>query len=287
MDANVKSRLGRGLEALIGDDPAPGQARPEVPLGEIEANPYQPRKTFDDEDLDSLKESIKNHGILQPLVVRQLEGGKYQLVAGERRLRAAELAGLAAVPVTVVDFNDQQSYEAALVENVQRADLNPIDKAAGFKDYLSRYQMTHEQLAARLGLGRATITNLVSLLDLPADVQVLLRNDQLSVGHAKVLKGVGDAAKQSALAKEVIARGLSVRALEAMILLPTAEKEEKEGGGKAAPAKTRHVQGVEDDLKRRMGLKVEIKLKAKDRGQIVLSFESNDDFERIVEALRK
>jgi ParB family chromosome partitioning protein len=285
--ADSKSRLGRGLEALIGDEPVGGASRSEVALGDIEANPYQPRKTFDDDELASLQESIKNHGILQPLVVRHTDGGRFQLVAGERRLRAAQLAGLSSVPVTVVDFNDQQSYEAALVENVQRADLNPIDKATGFKDYLSRYQMTHEQLAARLGLGRATITNLVALLDLPPDVQALVRSGQLSLGHAKILKGVEGAEKQSALAREIIGRGLSVHALDAMLKAPTPEKEEKEGQGKSAPAKTRHVQGVEDDLKRRMGLKVEIKLKAKDRGQVVLSFESNDDFERIVDALRK
>ena len=135
--------------------------------------------------------------MLQPLVVRQVRDG-YQLVAGERRLRAARAAGLPAVPVTVVDFNDQQVLEAALVENIQRSDLNPIEKAHGFKDYLTRYEMTHEQLAARLGLGRATITNLVALLDLPAELQEAVRVGQLSTGHAKVLKGVADPARPRA-----------------------------------------------------------------------------------------
>lgn len=287
MSAEARTRLGRGLEALLGEEPPEGAARSEVPVDAIEANPYQPRKNFDDDELKALSESIRSHGILQPLVVRQSEAG-YQLIAGERRLRAAQLAGLDNVPVTVVDFNDQQSYEAALVENIQRTDLNPMDKARGFKDYLERYSMTHDQLAARLGMGRPTITNLVALLDLPPDVQDLVHSGQLSAGHAKAIKGIPDPAKQSAMAREIIARGLSVHATEAMVKLPTAERDEGEkGGGRSAPVKTRHVQGIEDDLKRRMGVKVEIKVKAKDRGQVVLSFESNDDFERIVEALRK
>src|SRR5262249_60717516 len=135
----------------------------QVPVEAIDRNPYQPRREFDGDGLAALRDSIKAHGVLQPLVVRQVEG-RYQLIAGERRLRAAKDAGLPQVPVTVVDFNDQQVLEAALVENIQREDLNPIEKALGFKDYLDRFKMTHEQLAARLGLSRSTITNLVALL---------------------------------------------------------------------------------------------------------------------------
>src|SRR3989442_14127795 len=185
MSSEKKSRLGRGLDALLttAEGLPPASARNEVPVEAIENNPYQPRKTFDDDDLTSLGESIRNHGVLQPLVVRQV-GDRFQLVAGERRLRAARAAGLGAVPVTVVDFNDQQTLEAALVENIQRADLNPIEKAQGFKEYLSRYSMTHEQLAARLGMGRPTITNLVALLDLPANLQDAVRVGQLTLGHA-------------------------------------------------------------------------------------------------------
>lgn len=292
MSAEKKTRLGRGLEALLGEETAGanGAGRGEVALGAIEVSPFQARKTFDDDDLSSLSDSIRNHGVLQPLVVRQV-GDRYQLIAGERRLRAAQTAGLDRVPVTIVDFNDQQSYEAALVENVQRTDLNPIDKAHGFKDYLSRYQMTHEQLASRLGLGRATITNLVSLLDLPAEVQEAVRGGQLTTGHAKVLKGVTDPARQVALAREVIGRGLSVHALDAMIKEESAQKPGAAGGGGGGSGgggvKTAHVQGIEDELKQRLGLKVEIKVKGKDRGQIVLAFESNDDFDRVVESLRK
>jgi ParB family transcriptional regulator, chromosome partitioning protein len=290
-----KTRMGRGLDALFsGTDTATAAPRAEVRVEEIEQNPYQPRKTFDDDELASLRESIRTHGVLQPLVVRQVDG-RFQLIAGERRLRAARAAGLTAVPVNVVDFNDQQVLEAALVENIQRSDLNPIEKAHGFKEYLTRYQMTHEQLAARLGLGRATITNLVALLDLPPQLQDAVRVGQLTTGHAKILKGLADPAKQVALAKEITTRGLSVHATEAYVKQLPAEPQEAGGGnngsnggnGRSAPEKTNHVQAIEDELRQKLSVKVEIRLKAKDKGQIVVSFDSNDDFERVLEVLRR
>src|SRR5947209_7994554 len=216
-----KSRLGRGLDALFAgpDNGVAGATLTEqaqVSLDQIEQNPYQPRKSFDAEELNSLSESVKTHGVLQPLVVRQV-GDHYQLVAGERRLRAARVAGLSAVPVRIVNFNDQQVLEAALVENIQRSDLNPIEKAVGFKDYLDRFKLTHEQLAGRLGLARSTITNLVALLELPVEVQDLVRVGQLSTGHAKLLKGVADRDRQVALSREMISRGLSVHAADAFL----------------------------------------------------------------------
>ena len=220
-----KSRLGRGLDALIGGNDAapPTGAQSQVAVEVIEQSPFQPRKGFDDDELSSLSDSIKTHGILQPLVVRQV-GDRFQLVAGERRLRAARAAGLASVPVTVVNFNDQQALEAALIENIQRSDLNPIEKAMGFKDYLDRYHMTHEQLATRLGLARPTITNLVALLELPPELQNAVRVGQLTTGHAKILKGITDPARQMQVSKEIIARGLSVHATEAFVKQAVAEK---------------------------------------------------------------
>ena len=290
-----KSRLGRGLDALLsgGDEGgvATAAAQTRVPVESIERNPYQPRKAFDSDELASLSASIRTHGVLQPLVVRQV-GERYQLVAGERRLRAAREAGLQSVPVTVVDFYDQQILEAALVENIQRSDLNPIEKAQGFKDYLTRYRMTHEQLAARLGLGRATITNLVALLELPAELQDAVRVGQLSTGHAKILKGINDPARQIAMSKEIIARGLSVHATEAYVkqLAAAAEPQPPAGGdhsiGYSAPEKTTHVQGIENELRQKLSTRVEIRVRGKDKGQIVLAFESNDDFERLIEVLR-
>jgi ParB family chromosome partitioning protein len=291
-----KSRLGRGLDALLGGADEGGVAtagsQSQVPVEAIEQNPYQPRKTFDHDELASLCASIRTHGVLQPLVVRQV-GERYQLVAGERRLRAARDAGLLSVPVNVVDFNDQQTLEAALVENIQRSDLNPIEKAHGFKEYLTRYHMTHEQLAARLGLGRATITNLVALLELPAELQDSVRVGQLSTGHAKILKGITDPARQIALGKEIIARGLSVHATEAFLKQLAASSEPQasasgDNGKDRVPAeKTTHVQGIENELRQKLSLRVDIRVKSKDKGQIVLAFESNDDFERLLEVLRR
>jgi ParB family chromosome partitioning protein len=285
-----KRRLGRGLDALLGSPPNGGDSPEQatIPVDRIQQNPYQPRKDFDEDELASLRESIRNHGILQPLVVRPV-GDRFQLIAGERRLRAAQAAGLTEVPVRLVDFNDQQVLEAALVENIQRSDLNPIEKAQGFKDYLERFGMTQDNLAQRLGLDRSTISNLVNLLEMAPEVQEAVRLEQISLGHAKVLKGVTDRDRQVSLCKEVIARGHSVRALEAVLKgqppAPAPSPNGDHGPAKAAPEKTTHVQSIEDDLRQRLAVRVEIRLRDKDRGQVVLTFESNDDFERIVEAL--
>jgi ParB family chromosome partitioning protein len=288
-----KRRLGRGLDALLGNpgsDGAVADPSLRVAVDRIQQNPYQPRKSFDDDDLASLRDSIRTHGILQPLVVRKV-GDQFQLIAGERRLRAAQAAGMTEVPVRIVDFNDQQVLEAALVENIQRADLNPIEKAEGFKDYLERFGMTQEQLAQRLGLDRTTITNLVNLLELVPDVQEAVRLGQISLGHAKVLKGVSDRARQMSLCKEVIARGHSVRALEALVKgqPPEPISNGGGGGGSARPIveKTAHVQSLEDDLRHKLATRVEIRLKGKDRGQIIIDFETNDEFERLMEMLNK
>ena len=282
-----KKRLGRGLDTLIGGDTLDSQA--EVALERIQQNPFQPRKHFDKDEIASLSASVKSHGILQPLVVRHV-GDHYQLVAGERRLRAAQEAGLKSVPIRVVDFNDQQAYEATLVENIQRSDLNPIEKALGFKDYLDRFSLNHEQLAQRLGLARSTITNLVNLLELAAEVQDGVRLNQISEAHAKVLKGVKNKERQVTLFKQIVAMGLSVKAAEALI---REQKEEPavEANGTPEPSdpvqKTAHVKGLEDELRQKLATPVEIKLRGKDKGQIVLRFETNDDFERILEVLRK
>jgi ParB family chromosome partitioning protein len=280
MDA-TKARLGRGLDALIGGGDGKGG---KVPVDRIRHNPYQPRKRFDEDELKQLTASVKTHGILQPLVVRNA-GDHFQLIAGERRLRAARSAGLTEVPVHVVEFDDRQVYEAALAENIQRTDLNPIEKAQGFKGYLDKFNMTQDQLGARLGIDRTTVSNLLGLLNLPADVQDAVRLGQVSLGHAKVLKGVPDAERQSALCKQVILQKLSVHALEQLIKEqrqePAAAREPAE-----KPEKTPHVASVENELRQKLAVKVEIRVKAKEAGQIVIGFESNDDFERIVGALR-
>jgi ParB family chromosome partitioning protein len=285
-----KRRLGRGLDALFASTSGPGnngtavaeEAR--VAVDQIDHNPFQPRKMFDDEELSALSDSIRTHGILQPLVVRQV-GDRYQIVAGERRLRAAQAAGHGDVPVRVVDFNDQQVLEAALVENIQRTDLNPIEKAQGFQEYLERFKMTHEDLAKRLGLDRSTVTNLVRLLELPPEVQSAVRVGQITGGHARALLSLTDRERQVSLCKEIIARGHSVRATEALV------KGQKSDSGDsspkpAVPAKTAHIQAIEDELRQKLATRVEIRLRSADKGQIVLTFESNDDFERLLEVFR-
>lgn len=285
----TKSRLGRGLNALIGEmGNGPESGGGSLPVGKIQNNPYQPRKRFDDDELQSLTESVRNHGILQPLVVRQI-GGDYQLIAGERRLRAAQAAGLEAVPVHVVAFDDQQVFEAALVENIQRSDLNPIEKAQGFKDYLDRFGLTQEQLGSKLGLDRTTVTNLLGLLNLQPEVQDAVRLGQISLGHAKVLKGVSDAERQVALCREAILKNYSVHALEMVVKQDRLEETASppEAARREPVEKTAHVKSIEDDLRQRLAVKIEIKVKARDKGQIVIGFDSNDDFERIIEALKK
>ncbi|MCI0703779.1 MAG: ParB/RepB/Spo0J family partition protein [Planctomycetia bacterium] len=287
----TKPRLGRGLNALLGDlaDVLPPDTPVcRLPIESISYNPYQPRKQFDDEELAALASSIQLHGILQPLVVREVGDG-YQLIAGERRLRAARVAGLTEVPVHVVSFDDQQVFEAALVENIQRTDLNPIEKAHGFREYLDRFGLTQDQLGARIGVDRSTVSNLIGLLTLTEEVQAAVRNGQLTLGHAKVLKGVSDPERQKALCKEAIMKNYSVHALE---LVSKQQKSESPLLAEA-PAKrevvekTAHVKGLEDELRQRLAVKIEIKVKAKDRGQIVIGFDSNDDFERIIQALQK
>jgi len=298
----TKPRLGRGLSALLGDDANNGEVgavehsgpRMTLNVERIQNNPFQPRKTFDEDEIAHLSDSIRNHGVLQPLVVRQV-GEQFQLIAGERRLRAAQKAGLAEVPVHIVDFNDQQVLEAALVENIQRSDLNPIEKAQGFKEYLDRYHITQEQLAARLGMDRSSVSNLVNLLHLPIEVQDAVRLQQISLGHAKILKGVSEAEKQVSFCKEVLMRGLSVKALE---LLVKQSKLEPQGGGEPVPvatpvdplepgAKTEHVKALENELRQKLSLKLDIRVKGKDRGQFVIAFDSNDDFERLIDMLRR
>jgi ParB family chromosome partitioning protein len=291
MDA-TKTRLGRGLDALIGDATPTHTSRTDrLAVERIAHNPYQPRKRFDEDELNQLRDSISTHGILQPLVVRKL-GEEYQLIAGERRLKAAQAAGLPDVPVHVVEFNDQQVFEAALVENIQRSDLNPIEKAMGFREYMDKFNMTQEQLGARLGMDRTTISNLVGLLNLPGEVQDAVRLGQISLGHAKVLKGIHDPAQQISLCKEVILKSLSVHALEQLSKQKKQEEAQAEATSpsrESAPAveKTAHVQSLENELKQKLAVRVEIKVKAQDKGQIIIAFDTNDDFERIMNALNR
>ncbi len=289
-----KRRLGRGLDALLG-----GTALAELPdatttsgttlqvrVDQIETNPHQPRKDFDPEDLAALKDSLATHGLLQPVVVRAAGTG-YQLIAGERRLRAAKEVGWTEIPVRIVDFNDQQVFEAALVENIQRSDLNPIEKAQGFQAYLKQFSVTHEELAKKIGLDRSTITNLLRLLELPPSVQDAVRAGQISNGHARALLALDDPQQQTAVCKEIIAKGLSVRAVESLAKPAKPATSDREAAPPVEAQKTAHVQSIEDDLRQLFATRVEIRLTGEERGQIVIAFENNAEFERVLGILRR
>jgi ParB family transcriptional regulator, chromosome partitioning protein len=258
-----------------------------IPVEQIATLSGQPRRIFDDEELLQLSESIKNHGILQPLVVRQAAEG-FQIIAGERRFRAAQVVGLKEVPVHIVNFNDRETMEAALVENIQRADLNPIEKATGFKEYCERFNISREELATKLGIDKSTVINLIGILSLPNEVQDAIRLNYISLGHAKILKSLPRPDQQVAMCKETVLKGLSVKALELHIRAAKAEKEKKANKSdkeEKADHRTEHVLSLENELRQRYATKTEIKLKEKDKGQIVLHFDDNDQFERIVSLL--
>lgn len=317
--SNQQRRLGRGLEALLGKPPgagvdletaggqggaAPGLASasdapgglPRVPIDQIDGNPFQPRQDFDDEAIDELAASLEQHGLLQPLVVRR-HNGRYQLVAGERRLRAAVRAGWIDVPVQVREADDRQMAELAIVENLQRRDLNPLEKAASFHQYLERYGCTQEELAGRLKVDRSTIANLIRLLELPAAVQDALRRGTISQGHARALLPLGDEHEQLALCRRIESESLSVRATEELVqdTIHAADAEPLSvvgGDGRmgAKPAKKRPQRSsqlalLEQEFRAALGTKVSIRQTKKGGGRIVIQFGDSDEFERLRDIL--
>lgn len=296
-----RRRLGRGLSALIGvgsvGETPDGQTvtasdQSEIHVELIERNPYQPRKDFDQESLNELVDSIRQHGVLQPLLVRPL-GDTYQLIAGERRLLAAKKAGLEAVPCRVLDVDDQRVYEYSLEENMKRKDLNVLEKAQAFQDYLQRFSCTFEELARRLSLDRSTVSNMIRLLELPESVKDDVRASRISPGHARAMLSLPEA-EQIDLAKRIQDEHLSVRKIEELVrerqqstAEPATVPFEQPAGKPAAPEMTNHVLSLQEQLRDHLGAKVEIKLKGKERGRIIIEFQSNDDFERILRQLRR
>jgi ParB family transcriptional regulator, chromosome partitioning protein len=285
--------LGRGLGALLPSEaaaappPTPtigGPALREVPVDRLRPNPRQPRRMFDEEPLASLTASVAALGVLQPLLVRELGAGEYELIAGERRWRAAQRAGLATVPVLVRQADDLASLEQAVVENLHRADLNPLEEAAAYAQLLEDFALTHEQLAARVGRSRAAVSNTLRLLQLPASIQRYLVDGTLSAGHARALLGSGDPAFQEALAARAVREGLSVRAVEEAVRT-------REGGATPAPpparSPSRRVAGfaeLELLLADHLATKVAVEERGK-RGRIVVDFADLDDLERIYRAM--
>jgi ParB family transcriptional regulator, chromosome partitioning protein len=269
--------LGRGLSSLI-----PGAAEEggllEIPVSAVGPNPRQPRTEFPEESLAALARSIREVGVLQPVVVKARDGG-YELVAGERRLRAARLAGLATIPAIIREGDDTESLREALIENIHREDLAPLELAAAFQELLEDLGVTQETVAERLGYSRAHVANTIRLLSLPADVQRLLAEGRIQAGHARALLGLPDAEAESAVALRVAAEGLSVRQVEELVR-SYVEHPAASGTG-AKPAQDPLLGEVEELLSEQLATRVQI-LVGKRKGKIIVEFGSKDDLERIV-----
>ncbi len=310
-----RRRLGRGISALLGGsapahEPVESQEDLElrqVAIATISRNPFQPRKDFAAESLGELSASIKEHGVLQPLLVREVEGG-YQLIAGERRWLAAQKAGLETVPCRVVDVIDKTACEYALEENLKRKDLSDLEKAAAFREYIKHFECSVEELSQQLSMSRSAVSNLMRLLDLCEPVKQALQAGKITSGHARALLSL-DEAGQIAMCGRIQAESLNVRQTEQAVKQTlqrasekAAETQENDGEQDAAgqnpdtlpiseaqnaPGKSHHLQDLEDQLRNMLGTSVEIKLKTKDSGQIVIHFANNDEFMRITSQLRE
>jgi ParB family transcriptional regulator, chromosome partitioning protein len=276
--------LGRGLSALIPGAVEEGVGLVEVPVGAIAPNPRQPRTNFDQETLESLAASIREVGILQPIVVRRL-GDAYELIAGERRLRAARLAGLATVPVVVRDSDDADTLREALIENIHRQDLGPIEMAEAFRELLEELGLKQETLADRLGVSRSHIANTIRLLQLPRDVQQLLADGRIQAGHGRALLSLPQGEGQTSLALRAAAEELSVREVEDLVRryidTPVAGKASGARASKEASPSRTSLTEVEEILSEQLATRVQIQM-GKKRGRIVVEFGSADDLERIV-----
>lgn len=283
----MERRLGRGLGSLLGET-RPQEAPSEIELDSIRPNPYQPRKVFDAEGLEELRDSIRTHGLLQPIVVRRAGQG-FELVSGERRCRASRLAGLARIPAIVREsVTDAEMLELALVENVQRKDLDPLERARGFQALMDNLKLTQEQVAAKVGLKRATVANHLRLLELPSKVQEALAKGLISMGHARALLGVPNPARCAALMEETIRKDLSVRAVEERVRQLALVKPST-GGPFAGKIQQKALVPWAVDLQRRMqeslGTKVAIEPGEGQRGRIVIEYFSRADLDRLIERL--
>jgi ParB family chromosome partitioning protein len=280
--------LGRGLSALIpGGQPATREAAPsEVDLDLLSPNPYQPRVAFDDERLEELAQSIKTNGVIQPVLVRR-HGSRYEIIAGERRWRAAQRAGLLKVPVVVRDVPDDKLLQVALIENIQRENLNPIDEAKAYRRLIDEFQLTQEGLAAAVGKERSTVANFLRLLKLPQEVQSFVAAGSLSMGHARALLGLEQEADLVRTAKEVVERGFSVRDTEVLVRHVTERLARGADQEKSKPDEAPvdvHTRQAEERLRLSLGTRVRIRRKGKG-GVIEIDFVSEDELQRLYEQL--
>jgi ParB family chromosome partitioning protein len=271
--------LGRGLSALIGGDEkdAPKNTR-SLPVAFLRPNPFQPRKTFRPEDLDDLANSIREKGVLQPILVRPAKGepNQFEIVAGERRWRAAQLAKLHEVPVVVRELSDRESLEFAIIENVQRADLNAIEEAAAYQELMERFEYTQERVAQEVGKSRSHVANTLRLLKLPEAVKTMLRDGSLSAGHARTLVGAAD---PEALAREIVYRSMNVRQAE--------EQAKPKTSRPVKPTKDADTRALENNLSAALGLKVEITFRGETGGDIRILYKTLEQLDAVCERLSK
>ena len=281
-----KGGLGMGLGAIFGEDYAAEQQPKDIstlPIMKVEPREDQPRYRFDEVALEELAESIRRYGLIQPVTVRKLDGGYYQIIAGERRWRASRMAGLDEIPVRIIEADDKKAMELALVENLQREDLNPIEEARGYKTLMEEYGMTQEEASNAVGKSRPAVTNALRLLALDAAVMAMVENGELSAGHARALLPLKQGEKQKAVADEVIAKHLSVRQTEALVARltkPVKEEEEKP----ADEIVVDYVREVERDLENLLGRKVKL-VDSKKKGKIEIEFYGADDREKLIKNL--
>lgn len=291
-----KKELGMGIKALLSNIDSKTQENPEevvrelsntvafVPVSQIQVNPFQPRKEFDESALQELSESLKTHGLIQPITVRRLADKKYELISGERRLRASKLAGLEEIPAYIRIANDQEMMEMALVENIQREQLNAIEVAITYQRLIDEFDLTHAALSERVGKNRTSITNFLRLLKLPPDIQRALKLRMLTMGHARALAGVENILLQNALFKQTIDNGLSVRALENLVREASEPKTTQKAKKEKLPDE---YQDVENTLKKYLETKVEIKLKSKGKGHILIHFGSDDALNDLLDKIEE
>ena len=282
MASKKPSGLGRGLGALLGDDVMKTESSGSLslPISQVETCSSQPRKRFDDESLQELADSISQHGIIQPLTVRKLSSGYYQIIAGERRWRAARLAGLQEVPVIVIEADDRKAAELAMIENLQREDLNPMEEAAGFQSLIESYHMTQEEAAQRVGKSRSAVTNALRLLGLTPSVRKLVEEGKLSAGHARALVPLSPSLQESA-ANAIVSGGLSVRQTEALVKRLSAEKIEAQVKD---PDEVDYLAEAQNELKARLCRGVKI-VPGRKKGRIELEYYGVDDLNDLLDAL--
>ena len=298
LENKKKNVLGRGLGALLSEDK---QSKSEIgtksianqagvviylPLEQIEVNPFQPRTTFDVDNLNDLAESIKIHGVIQPITVRKIENNKYQLIAGERRLRASKIAGKKEIPAYVRSASDQESIEIALIENIQREDLNSLEIAINYKRLMDECDLTQEKLSERVGKNRSTVTNFLRLLKLPPDIQAALKDNTISMGHAKALLGIDHLQTLLSIFKETVEKNLSVRQTEELVKSVSAKPKKIQEAAKKSASDV-FLRKLQDEIGSSLATKVNIIRTREGKGEIAIKFYSDDDLNRLSEILKK